>query len=368
MRLFARNLIRGSSHLCQGQEAVSVGACAALTEGDTMTCTYRGHGAVLAMGAPLDRSMAEILGRARGLCAGKGGSMHLTDVSVGALGSFAVVGAHLPFACGTALAAQALGTGAVSLCFFGDGATNIGAFHEAMNLASVWKLPVVFVCENNLYGEYSPLAATTAVERLADRAAGYAMTAAQVDGNDVLAVRDAVAGACAQARAGEGPTFLEALTYRHMGHSRADPGAYRPAGRARPLARARPDHALRAAAGAGRGGAARPARRDPRHGPAGGRRRDGAGARLARAGPRRALQERVGGAGERAHLPRRGHPGARRRARVRPARDRDRRGRRRRRAASSRPPSGCSTGSGPRACATPRSPSRPSSAPPWAPR
>jgi pyruvate dehydrogenase E1 component alpha subunit len=230
MRLFARNLIRGSSHLCQGQEAVSVGACAALADGDTMTCTYRGHGAVLAMGAPLDRAMAEILGRARGLCGGKGGSMHLTDVSVGALGSFAVVGAHLPFACGTALAAQALGTGAVSLCFFGDGATNIGAFHEALNLASVWKLPVVFVCENNLYGEYSPLAATTAVERLTDRATSYAMTAAQVDGNDVLAVRDAVAGACVQARAGDGPTFLEALTYRQMGHSRADPGAYRPPG------------------------------------------------------------------------------------------------------------------------------------------
>jgi len=230
MRLFARNLIRGSSHLCQGQEAVPVGACAALTEGDTMTCTYRGHGAVLAMGAPLDRAMAEILGRARGLCAGKGGSMHLTDVSVGALGSFAVVGAHLPFACGTALTAQTLGTGAVSLCFFGDGATNIGAFHEAMNLASVWKLPVVFVCENNLYGEYSPLASTTAVERLTDRATSYAMAAAQVDGNDVLAVRDAVAVACAQARAGDGPTFLEALTYRHLGHSRADSAAYRPPG------------------------------------------------------------------------------------------------------------------------------------------
>ncbi|MEP6640963.1 MAG: thiamine pyrophosphate-dependent dehydrogenase E1 component subunit alpha [Gaiellales bacterium] len=230
MRLLARNLIRGSSHLCQGQEAVSVGACAALAEGDTMTCTYRGHGAVLAMGAPLDRSMAEILGRGRGLCAGKGGSMHLTDVSVGALGSFAVVGAHLPFACGTALTAQALSTGSVSLCFFGDGATNVGAFHEAMNLAAVWKLPVVFVCENNLYGEYSPLASTTAVERLTDRATSYAMAAAQVDGNNVLAVRDAVASACAQARAGEGPTFLEALTYRHMGHSRADPGAYRPPG------------------------------------------------------------------------------------------------------------------------------------------
>ena len=230
MRLFARNLVRGSTHLCQGQEAVAVGACSALVDGDTMTCTYRGHGAVLAMGAPLDRAMAEILGKADGLCLGKGGSMHLTDVGVGALGSFAVVGAHLPFACGTALSAQTLGTGSVSLCFFGDGSTNIGAFHEAMNLASVWRLGVVFVCENNLYGEYSPLASTTAVHRLADRASAYAMEAVQVDGNDLLAVRAAVTDACARARAGDGPTFIEALTYRHMGHSRTDPGAYRPPG------------------------------------------------------------------------------------------------------------------------------------------
>jgi TPP-dependent pyruvate/acetoin dehydrogenase alpha subunit len=230
MRLFARNLVRGSTHLCQGQEAVAVGACSALGDGDTMTCTYRGHGAVLAMGAPLDRAMAEILGKADGLCLGKGGSMHLTDIGAGALGSFAVVGAHLPFACGTALTAQTLGTGSVSLCFFGDGSTNIGAFHEAMNLASVWRLGVVFVCENNLYGEYSPIASTTPVERLADRAAAYAMEAVQVDGNDVLAVRAAVAAACARARIGDGPTFIEALTYRHMGHSRTDPGAYRPPG------------------------------------------------------------------------------------------------------------------------------------------
>ena len=171
MRLFTRNLVRGSTHLCQGQEAVSVGACSALDEGDTMTCTYRGHGAVLAMGAPLDRSLAEILGKPHGLCGGRGGSMHLTDIWVGALGSFAVVGAHLPFACGTGFAAQVLGTGSVSLCFFGDGTTNIGAFHEALNLASIWKLPVVFVCENNLYGEYSPIASTTPVDR-AGRASG----------------------------------------------------------------------------------------------------------------------------------------------------------------------------------------------------
>jgi TPP-dependent pyruvate/acetoin dehydrogenase alpha subunit len=230
MRLFMQNLVRGSTHLYQGQEAVAVGACTVLRPGDTMTCTYRGHGAVLAMGAPLDRSMAEILGKANGLCRGKGGSMHLTDVSVGALGSFAVVGAHLPFTAGTALAAQYLGTGAVSLAFFGDGTTNIGAFHEALNLAAIWKLPAVFICENNLYGEYSPLATTTPVERLADRAGAYAMAAEQVDGNDVLEVRKVVGMAVARARAGDGPSLIEALTYRQKGHSRTDPGAYRPPG------------------------------------------------------------------------------------------------------------------------------------------
>jgi pyruvate dehydrogenase E1 component alpha subunit len=230
LRLFMANLVRGSTHLYQGQEAVAVGACSALREGDTMTCTYRGHGAVLAMGAPLDRTMAEILGKAEGLCGGKGGSMHLTDFSVGALGSFAIVGAHLPFATGAALSAQQLETGAVSIAFFGDGTTNIGAFHEALNLASVWKLPVIFVCENNLYGEYSPLASTTAVERLADRAASYAMTARRIDGNDVIAVRETISAAAARARSGEGPTMVEALTYRQKGHSRTDAGAYRPPG------------------------------------------------------------------------------------------------------------------------------------------
>ena len=230
MRLFMLNLVRGSTHLYQGQEAVAVGACSVLSPGDTMTCTYRGHGAVLAMGAPLDRTMAEILGRSEGLCRGKGGSMHLTDLSVGALGSFAVVGAHLPVSVGAALASQYLDTGAVALTFFGDGTTNIGTFHEALNLASVWSLPVVFVCENNLYGEYSPVASTTPLERLADRGAAYAMASEQVDGNDVLAVRDTVTSAVARARAGEGPTLIEALTYRQSGHSRADPGAYRPPG------------------------------------------------------------------------------------------------------------------------------------------
>jgi pyruvate dehydrogenase E1 component alpha subunit len=229
-RLFLQNLVRGSTHLCQGQEAVVVGACSALRDGDTMTCTYRGHGAVLAMGAPLDRSMAEILGKARGLCSGKGGSMHLTDLSVGALGSFAVVGAHLPITVGAALAAQYRGTDAVSIAFFGDGSTNIGAFHEALNLASIWKVPAVFICENNLYGEYSPIATTTAVARIADRGDAYSMRSRQIDGNEVLTVRASVGKAVERARAGGGPTLIEALTYRQKGHSRADPGAYRPRG------------------------------------------------------------------------------------------------------------------------------------------
>jgi TPP-dependent pyruvate/acetoin dehydrogenase alpha subunit len=227
-RLFTQNLVRGSTHLCSGQEAVVVGGCLALRENDSMVCTYRGHGAVLAMGAPLDRTFAEILGKADGLCAGKGGSMHLTDISVGAYGSVATVGAHLPIAVGLGFAGFYAGTNDACLCFFGDGATNIGAFHEALNLAAIWKLPVIFVCENNLYGEYSPIATTTPIERLADRAASYGMPGVQIDGNDVEVVHRAVADAARRAHGGDGPTLIEALTYRQRGHSRADPGRYRP--------------------------------------------------------------------------------------------------------------------------------------------
>lgn len=229
-QLFSRSLVRGSTHLCQGQEATVVGVCDALRPGDTMTCTYRGHGAVLAMGAPLDRSFGEILGRAPGLCGGRGGSMHLTDVSVGALGSNAIVGAHLPITVGAAISAQHLGTGAVSLAFLGDGATNIGAFHESLNMAAIWRLPAVFVIENNQYGEYSPLASTTPITRLADRAASYGMPGVFVDGNDVVAVRAVAEEAVLRARGGEGPTLVEADTYRQAGHSRSDQGLYRPEG------------------------------------------------------------------------------------------------------------------------------------------
>jgi TPP-dependent pyruvate/acetoin dehydrogenase alpha subunit len=229
-RMFTQGLVRGTTHLCQGQEAVAVGVCATLKQGDSMTCTYRGHGAVLAMGAQADAVFGEIMGKAKGLCGGKGGSMHLTDVAVGAYGAFAIVGAHLPITVGLAFASRYLGDDGVSVCFFGDGTTNIGAFHEALNLASLWKTPAIFVCENNLYGEYSPLRTTTPIERLADRAASYGMPGVVVDGNDVFAVIDTATEAVARARAGEGPTLIEALTYRQVGHSRSDPAKYRPPG------------------------------------------------------------------------------------------------------------------------------------------
>jgi len=228
--LFTAGEIRGATHLGQGQEAVSVGFCRALRDGDTMTCTYRGHAATLAMGAPIDRSFGEMLGREGGLCEGKGGSMHLTDMSVGALGSFGVVGAHLPISVGAAFAAKYRDSDAVNVCFFGDGATNIGAFHESLNFASIMKLPVIFVCENNLYGEYSPIARTTPIECLADRASAYAMHGERVDGNDVIAVLETARRLIARTRSGEGPVLVEAMTYRQKGHARSDPGAYRPEG------------------------------------------------------------------------------------------------------------------------------------------
>lgn len=228
--LFGSGLVRGSTHLCQGQEAVSVGVCSLIEPGDVMSCTYRGHGAVLAAGAALDASFAEILGREGGLCGGKGGSMHLADFEKGIIGSNAIVGGQLPIALGAALAAQHKRTRTLSVAFTGDGSTNIGAFHESLNMAAVWNLPLVVVIENNHYGEYSPLAATTAISRLCDRAAAYGIPGVLVDGNDLLAVRQVTAEAFARARAGVGPTLIEADTYRHEGHSRSDPAKYRPEG------------------------------------------------------------------------------------------------------------------------------------------
>jgi acetoin:2,6-dichlorophenolindophenol oxidoreductase subunit alpha len=226
--LFMQSLVSGTTHLAQGQEAVAVGVANAMRPDDYSTYTYRGHHHALARGLDLEAAFAELLGRATGINHGKGGSMHLTDARLGLYGSFAIVGAGLPVAVGLGRAAQLRKDGRISATFFGDGATNIGAFHEAMNLASVWKAPVLFVCENNLYGEYSPLRSTTPVEDLAIRASSYAMRAQIVDGNDVIAVFEAARDAATRARAGEGPTFLEYKTYRHRGHSRSDPAKYRP--------------------------------------------------------------------------------------------------------------------------------------------
>jgi len=227
--LFLQNLVKGTSHLSLGQEAIAAGFAVAMRPDDYTFATYRGHAHTLARGASMTGVMAELLGRANGLMAGRGGSMHLTDVEHGMMGSYAIVGAHLPIAAGAAWSAQLRGSGQAVVCFFGDGATNIGAFHEALNLAAVWRLPVVFVCENNQYMEYTPIRAVTAVPRpAADRAAAYGLAPITVDGNDADVVCEAARSALKLARAGAGPTLIEALTYRHGGHSRADPGKYRP--------------------------------------------------------------------------------------------------------------------------------------------
>ena len=228
--LFMSGKVKGTTHLAAGHEAVAVGASAALLPDDYVFATYRGHHHAIARGATPEECLAELMSKATGVCKAKGGSMHLTKAEANMLGSYAIVGSHLPMAAGAAWSAKLRGTGQVAVAFFGDGATNIGAFHEALNLAAVWKLPVIFVCENNLYMEYTPIASVTAVPNpAADRAAGYQMPAEVIDGNDVLVVYDAVRRAAERARAGDGPTIIEARTYRHFGHSRTDPAKYRPA-------------------------------------------------------------------------------------------------------------------------------------------
>ena len=228
--LFQQGLIEGTTHLCQGQEAVSVGAMAALGPDDYLTVTYRGHGHAIARGLELETLFAELMGRASGCCRGVGGSMHFTDFSRGLIGAFAIVGAGLPVAVGAALSSKLRGEARVALSFFGDGSTNIGTFHESLNMAAVWKAPVVFIIENNLYGEYSPVRATTPLDDLADRASAYAIPGLVVDGQDVTAVHAAVDQAVSRARGGEGPTLLEMKTYRYRGHSRTDPAKYRASG------------------------------------------------------------------------------------------------------------------------------------------
>src|SRR5262245_42773180 len=229
--LFLQNLVKGTSHLSLGQEAVAAGFAAAMKPGDLSFCTYRGHAHTLARGVPIEKVLGELMQRDNGLMRGKGGSMHLTSFDHGVMGSYAIVGSHLPMACGAAWRAQYRGDDDVTVCFFGDGTTNIGAFHEALNFAAVWKLPVIFVCENNLYMEYTPIGAVTAVEHpAADRAAAYGLPSIIVDGQDADEVYRAALAAYDKARAGGGPSLIECKTYRYSGHSRADPAKYRPDG------------------------------------------------------------------------------------------------------------------------------------------
>jgi len=226
--LFQQGKVEGTTHLCQGQEGTIVGAVAAMAPGDYMTITYRGHGHALARGMSMEAAFGELMGRSEGCCRGVGGSMHFTDVSLGLLGAFAIVGAGLPVGLGAAMSSKRLGLGRVAVAFCGDGATNIGTFHETLNMSAVWAAPIVFVVENNLYGEYTPMRDTTPLDDLAERAAAYAMPGIVVDGQRVDLVHSQVADAIARARAGDGPTLIEAKTYRYSGHSRTDPAKYRP--------------------------------------------------------------------------------------------------------------------------------------------
>ena len=224
---YMRGLIHGTMHLSIGQEASAVGACMSLTDSDKITSTHRGHGHCIAKGAEVSKMFAEFFGKETGYCRGRGGSMHIANVEKGNLGANGIVGGGIPIAVGAALAAKHLGTNAITVCFFGDGANNEGAFHEALNIASVWKLPVVFVCENNKYGMSTSTERSTAVKQIATRALAYDMPGNTVDGNDFSAVAEAVDRAASRARAGDGPSLIESLTYRWRGHSRSDRNRYR---------------------------------------------------------------------------------------------------------------------------------------------
>ena len=227
--LFMQNLVKGTTHLAMGQEAVAAAFGQAMRKDDYTFCTYRGHAHTMARGVSMTSILGELMGRECGLMRGKGGSMHLTSVQHGVMGSYAIIGAHMPVAAGAAWSAQYRKSGQVAVCFFGDGTTNIGAFHEALNFAVIWNLPVVYVCENNKYMEYTPIEDVTAVRHpAADRAGSYGLESIIVDGNDVDVMYEVANRVLAKAREGKGPSLIEAQTYRHGGHSRADPGKYRP--------------------------------------------------------------------------------------------------------------------------------------------
>jgi TPP-dependent pyruvate/acetoin dehydrogenase alpha subunit len=225
--LYQQGKIRGSFHPCVGQEATAVGGCWALRKDDTMTCTYRGHGQAIAKGLSVRAAMAEMLGKATGCSKGKGGSMHFTDPSVGLLGANAIVAAGIPHAAGAALAVQLQKKDQIALAYFGEGAVNQGVYLETLNLAVIWKLPLILVCENNLYSEMTPSHETTSVVETYKRAAAFGFESLQIDGNDVELVYNTVEQAAAKARSGGGPIYIEAMTYRLWGHMMGDPEIYR---------------------------------------------------------------------------------------------------------------------------------------------
>lgn len=225
--LFAAGKLPGFVHLYVGEEAVATGVCANLTERDYITSTHRGHGHLIAKGGKIDLMMAELFGKATGYCKGKGGSMHIADVDLGILGANGIVGAGLPIATGAAFACKYKKTDSVAVCFFGDGASNRGTFHEALNMASIWKLPVIFVAENNMYGISNYQKNHMNIADIADRAAAYGIPGVSVDGNDIIAVYEAAAEAVSRARKGDGPTLIECKTWRHRGHFEGDPQVYK---------------------------------------------------------------------------------------------------------------------------------------------
>lgn len=226
-QFFAKGMIHGTTHLCVGQEASSAGAIAALKDIDKITSTHRGHGHCISKGADVNRMMAELFGRETGYCKGKGGSMHIADLEKGNLGANGIVGGGIPLAVGAALTSKMKGEGYVVLCFFGDGASNEGSFHEAVNLAAIWSLPVVFICENNLYGMSGSVKEMIKIEHIADRAAAYGIPGKVVDGTDIIETMNVVYEAVENARIGNGPALIEAKTYRWKGHSKSDAKKYR---------------------------------------------------------------------------------------------------------------------------------------------
>lgn len=219
--------LHGTTHLYNGQEAVAVGVCSALQNGDYISSTHRGHGHAIAMGADIHKMMAEMFGKITGYSKGKGGSMHIADIGKGNLGSNGVVGGGIPIAVGAGLSMQMQQKNNVVACFFGDGAINEGSFHEALNMASIWQVPVIFICENNMYGMSSAIGDMTNIDQLSKRAVAYGIPGVTIDGNDVLAVKETVERAVERARNGAGPTFIEAKTYRFKGHSKSDKQLYR---------------------------------------------------------------------------------------------------------------------------------------------